>query len=310
MDSFIKALKEAVADIKDIDIDVMHSPFCSNKASTPDEKTFNNLVEYATACFEKNAIRLIGSGSEGTNTFQRMRTILQSDNSDWKTKMSLFTAVLFIKKGADIRPEDRPTLQGYVQELVRIGLVKTETTGFISDIQLTLAMLILYSNENQYRAIWDTCIEFVFSQPETDDYNKCCFISKVCSITVPTIDDTDAKTFQGDMAPMLIPFTKRVFELVSGDLLKPIFKGDIFIKDELSHSAKHFLTVFGILISRTQGERSIAMRFVDHYVRENANPSTTAFAEIIMGIIVSSKKYVDMTDLNIVQFIKLVNGLN
>jgi hypothetical protein len=297
-----------MSDFKDMD-DVINAIMGEMKSSTKltgEEAKFVNLSKLAVHYITEGAVPLV----EATGTITAMFAILNK-NHKWSSYRALSTAGSFIKNSTNVSLEHKTLLKSFVQEFLRIGLVQIDETGFTQETQTALGMIAFYANKREYVGIWDTCIDFILAPRTTpegsDAVAQYCFTTTLCKLVIPTLDETNPTTFQGTMAPKMAPFTIRAFNSIAAQCVWTTpFEED---GEERSHPIRHFMTVFGMLISRTQTERIIAMKFATALISDNTDETwAPTIAGMLVTTIIAAKKYVDLTDFGVVQFLKLANG--
>jgi len=267
------------------------------KALTGDEATMDDRTTMATKFISNNMVNLVSD----SGTFQVMLKILKHEISEWRAVAALKAAGLFIKNGKDVRIEDRTTLKGYVQELVRLGLVIADANGYTNDIQSALGSVVVYANQQQYAGVWNTCIEYIFMQ-NNNELDNHCFMTNLLDIIT-----TEDKTFQGSLAGESITFPIKCFDnIVSYVDWDAPFEGEP-TRDNISHELKYCITAFKILISRSSKERNHAVMYIHRIMTTSLDKAwSPTFTEILVSAIVSTKN-VDITDPAIVSIIKTAN---
>jgi hypothetical protein len=298
------------------------SAHIASNTPTGDEKKFVDLLTIATHFVEKNHVPLISD----SGTFQAMIHLLNTNieglflpGVTWRAIRALEAAETFVRNDKNVRMEDRATLKKYVNELVRIGLILTETTGLTKPIQGALAKLIPLTNERQYTSVWqlltDAMFEFV---PTTPDLH--CLIVEVAIRMMPANLTDAAKYFQGELANEAYPFVTRAFETIAKMInwaepfeLKEVDSASevTYNRGNVTHELRHLLELFERLVVRTPKERQFVMNFFANIVNRNGDaPWVVPLADIVIDSIMNQRKINDITtETQVVQFMRLKNNL-
>lgn len=269
-----------------------------DKTLTGDEAILDDRTTMAVKFISNNMVNLVGD----SGTFQVMLKILKDSTDEWKSIAALMAAGLFIKNGTNIRVEDKTTLKGYVQELIRLGLIIADKNGYTDDIQASLGLVALYANQHQYKGVWDTCVEYIFMQTNNKLDNHC-FMANLLNII--TRDD---KTFQKDLVGDSITFPIKCFDRIVSYVSWDVpFNLDL-TRENIPHELMHSITAFKILISRSTKERNHALMYMRRIMTTYITKSWSAtFTEILISAIASTKN-VDITDPAIISIIKVANS--
>lgn len=238
----------------------------------------------------------------------------------WRPSRALDAAARFLENDKNVRPEDRTTLRGYVNELVRVGLVLAGSTGLTKNVQNSLVALLPLVNTRQYVGTWSTLTDFIFELAPTTTDVFCLLTELLKTVTSGT------DTFQGPLADSATPFTTRILDTVTASVTwtapfnttfettsettTPTTTTDVYTRSNATHALRHFFEVFEIVVRRTPRERQHAISTVTGLLRTNSEqPWAVPLSDILTDILVSQRKTVDITDPAITSFLRFKNDL-